>query len=153
MLKRNNQKRYLLFSILLIIGIFSNTISNVNASIDPNIKVDLSISKAPALNQTAELTLSITAPRNASNVSAKIVLPEGLELLNGDLSWHGKLIGNQTKSIHSEVRAVKTGNWTIIGAVTGGNDYIYLYILENEGIVSKTPFSNFTRGKKYAEAK
>ena len=125
---------------------------NVRETPSSGILVNLTIDKAPALNETAELKLSMTAPRNASNARAKILLPEGLVFLSGDLSWNGELIENRTQSIHAKVRAVKTGNWTIIGAA-GGNDYIYLSIQENEGYITESPLKNFTRGKKYAEAK
>lgn len=126
MLKQNNQK-LLFFAILLTIGIFSNMLSIANASINSGIEVNLSISEPPALNETAELTLSVTTVRDVSNISVKIMLPEGLEILSGDLLWQGKLAKNQKKSVHANVKAVKTGNWTIIGAATGGTDYIYFW--------------------------
>lgn len=113
----------------------------------------LTIDKAPALNQTAELTLTISAVRNFSNITAKIILPEGLELVSGNLVWHGALIENKTQSIHAKVKAVKIGTWTIDGAVTGASDQIYLSIQENEGRITERPLQNFTRGKKYVEAK
>ncbi len=114
---------------------------------------NLTIDKAPALNQTAELTLTISAVRNLSNISAKIILPEGLEFLSGDLYWHGQLLNNQSQILKVKVRAVKIGDWMIDGAVTGSSDQIYLAIRENEGSISEKPFKDFTRGKKYAEAK
>ena len=111
-------------------------------ALSSGIVVSLSISEAPALNQIVELTLSMTAPRDAPNVSAKIILPDGLELVRGSPSWSGKLTGKQTVKFHCLVKAIRTGEWTIIGAVTGGNDYLYLLVLEEKGLVRKSPFPN-----------
>lgn len=140
--------------VLVIVAIVSGCIEERRQdSLNFGTSATLTIDKAPALNQTAELTLTISAVRNFSNISARIILPEGLEFLSGNLYWHGELKKNQTQSIHAKVRAIKTGKWTIIGAATGKNDYIYLSIQENAGHISETPFINFTRGKKNAEAK
>ena len=55
-------------------------------------EVDLSISNAPALNQTAELTCTITSISDAHNTTAQITLPEGLVLVSGNLYWTGDII-------------------------------------------------------------
>ena len=44
------------------------------------IGVDLSISNTPALNETAEITCTITSVFDAPNTSAQIILPDGFEL-------------------------------------------------------------------------
>ena len=55
-------------------------------------EVNLSISNAPALNETAELTCTITSIYDAYNNTAQIELPAGLVLVSGNLSWTGDII-------------------------------------------------------------
>ena len=111
-------------------------------------EVDLSISNAPALNQTAELTCTITSISDAYNTTAQITLPEGLVLVSGNLYWTGDIIvseeekrkhprpplngsGPEWEQLWEEytypegttefsviIKSVKVGNWTI--AATAG---------------------------------
>jgi len=55
-------------------------------------EVELSISNAPALNETAELTCVVTSVRDAKNTTARIELPEGFVFVSGDLTWAGDII-------------------------------------------------------------
>lgn len=68
--------------------------------------INFSISNAPALNQTAVLTCKILSKRGALNTTTRIDLPEGFELISGNLTWAD---GDGSVTI----KAVKTGNWTI----------------------------------------
>lgn len=58
----------------------------------PPLEVELSISNAPALNETAELTCVVTSVRDAKNTTARIELPEGFILVSGNLTWEGDII-------------------------------------------------------------
>ena len=55
-------------------------------------EVELSISNAPALNETAELTCVVTSVRDAKNSTVRIELPEGFILVSGDFTWAGDII-------------------------------------------------------------
>ena len=69
---------------------------------------------APPLNKEAELTCIIKPQCILKNMSIEIRLPEGFELVSGDLSWFGDISsGDDLEVIRANVRAVKTGNWTI----------------------------------------
>ena len=57
-------------------------------------EVDLSISNAPALGETAELTCTVTSSYDATNVTAEIILDDGLELVVGDPVWKGDIAIN-----------------------------------------------------------
>lgn len=47
-------------------------------------------------------------------MSVEIRLPEGLELVSGELFWFGDIAeGNEVEVIRAVVRSVDTGNWTI----------------------------------------
>ena len=105
-------------------------------------EVNLSISNAPALNETAELTCTITSISDAYNTTAQIELPAGLVLVSGNLSWNGDIIvPEEEKRKHPRpslgspawekyeypkgkaefsvlVKSAEVGNWTI--AATAG---------------------------------
>ena len=112
------------------------------------IEVYLAISNAPALNQTAELTCTITSHGDAPNTTAQIKLPEGFELISGDLTWKGDLKKNSQKSFKATVKSVKTGN-RVIEAVAESKlkdgesysvvDHIYVVLGNVTASVSKTP--------------
>ncbi|MBN1761816.1 MAG: Ig-like domain-containing protein [Methanomicrobia archaeon] len=111
-------------------------------------EVILSISNAPALNETADLRCAITSVNDASNMMAQIELPEGLVLVGGNLTWAGDIIvPEEEKRKHPRpnrsdpeydrlceeyeypkgrvefsavVKSVEIGNWTI--TATAGYD-------------------------------
>jgi hypothetical protein len=146
-----------LIGIVLIVG--------CNQSITPSTSTGiiskLSISKAPALNETAEITLSVIAPRDTKNISVKIRLPEGFEFisgdpegfkyLDGDISWERALKENEELQLKATIKAVKVGEWTIFGGAPGPGDYLYISVSEDSAYISEEQFPTPPRGKKYAE--
>jgi hypothetical protein len=58
--------------------------------------VDLSISHVPLVNETAEITCTLTTLIDYSDMNAQIVLTYGddLALVDGSLEWHGDLAAN-----------------------------------------------------------
>ncbi len=149
-------------SVELNVGIDAESHSNIKQGLNDEggvetpatslIKLELSLSKAPALGKTAEITATITSKlKNKFNDTydalANIALPEGFELINGNLTWQGLLKPETNFSI--VIKSIKTGNWTIESTVRtpvtgntwfGGRDFIYITILEDNAIVSETPF-------------
>ncbi len=87
-----------------------NTTSSILTMPVPSQMVNFSISNAPALNQTAVLTCKVLSESGALNTTTRIELPEGFELVSGNLTWDDR-DGNVT------IKAVKNGNWTITAFV------------------------------------
>ena len=89
------------------------------------IKVHLSISKAPALNEKATLTYTISSSSNAANTTAEIKFttarvgifpapfPIGAVLVSGNLTWEGDLKAGEPISLSAEVVFKETGKWAI----------------------------------------
>lgn len=115
------------------------------------IKLNLSLSKAPALGQTTEIIAILTyigkIKENMPEAVANINLPDGFELISGNIVWKGKLEASINFSI--VIKAIKIGNWTIEGSVRsppegeayfGGRDFIYITVLKDNAIISDTPF-------------
>jgi len=116
-------------------------------------KIEMSFSNAPALNQNAKITTTITYNgrqiENMPETIAQIILPDGFELIDGNLSWSGKVMKDEPVQFDLTVKSVKIGNWTIKAnarsppegdAYIGGRDWIYISIFEDKGIISEDPF-------------
>jgi len=123
------------------------------------ISLDISFSDAPALNQTAEVICTITSVIDAFNTTAKVVLPEGLTIVGGDLSWKGDLYGthvskvnvsgNTTIQFKAVVKAIQTGDWIVEASAKsmseggwtgiGGRELVYVSIHEDSASVSDNP--------------
>lgn len=70
---------------------------------------------APRLNHEARLIVKVNARAiRAKDMSANVSLPEGFELVSGNLSWVGDVAeGSEVEVIIAVIRAIKEGNWTI----------------------------------------
>jgi len=116
--------------------------------------LDLKLEMAgiPKLNNTVELIATVISnvdensllivPFDPKNTTFTIFLPEGFELVSGNLVWNGKLTTTKPILLRATVKAVKTGDWQIslvplkekpfaIGCAFNG--YMDIRITEKEG--------------------
>ena len=106
---------------------------------------------APALNQTAELKCTVKPYESLHNMSVKISLPSGFELISGNLSWFGSISANEEiEVIRAVVKSIEVGNWTIEGTSylnpeenfgLGSNGWypVYVAVSENSAEWGKYP--------------
>ncbi|MDD5311423.1 MAG: hypothetical protein PHO26_00110 [Dehalococcoidia bacterium] len=95
------------------------------------------INGAPRLNEAAELRFLIKPDCKMNNVSIRINLPDGFELISGDLEWSGDIIG--VMELAPVVRAVKYGDYEIETlfsypdqremGISGRANKVYIYAL------------------------
>lgn len=119
-------------------------------------KMNISLSKATALGELTEITATVwytsKIKEGMPETIANIELPEGFELVDGDLNWEG-YVKNEPQQFSATIKAVEIGNWTIKARIRspptgkayfGGGDNIYVSILEDKGILysdhTRTPF-------------
>jgi len=115
--------------------------------------LDLKLEMAgiPKLNNTVELIAtvisnvdenSVNVPFDPKNITFTIFLPEGFELVSGNLVWNGKLTTTKPILLRATVKAVKTGDWQISLVPLKGkpfavgcafNGYMDIRITEKEG--------------------
>src|SRR4030042_1031264 len=155
---RSIQKFVLLIGILILLtanlSCFKETTTNDFAS---PLEVKLSLSSAPALNRTAELTCKAFSRFGVPDIIFQVYLPEGLALVDGNLSWLGSLAENQSFELKATVKAVKTGNWTIEAFAknqqpqpgftldrVGQMGKLYLSVSEDSAVISEWPFESDT---------
>jgi hypothetical protein len=99
---------------------------------------------APRLNQSAELLYKVEARSlPIDNASVSIVLPDGVELLSGELEAHfGNISIGDTKRLSVIIKPTKIGNYTIEAKLTGtpqdkgydigpGESRVYLEVSSN----------------------
>ena len=108
------------------------------------ITVKLIISTAPRVNEQAELTFIISSVLDAPNTKATITLPDGTDLISGDLQWVGDLRANEPQTMKTTIMFTTEGNKTLEakalcdignGDVWGDSAYIYLNTTEESGQV------------------
>jgi len=118
---------------------------------------NLSISNAPALNQTARVSYSIIPDRDNEILVVQVVIPDdGFELIDiddtyphtiydwkprdpNDIRWFPtNLSKDKMYQFSATVKAVKTGNWSLSPA--GMNKGIYISVSEDSAYIRDEPF-------------
>lgn len=123
---------------------------------------NLSISNAPALNQTARITYSIIPDSDIEILFVHLDIPDGFELMGVEgewpQTWHNlsfsdvndarwfptNLSKDKLYQFSATIKAVKTGNWTITGL--DWEDRIYLSVSEDSACIRAEPFPDPFRG-------
>ena len=85
--------------------------------------VNLTLSLSPVIKEGEELTevtLTVRAERDIIGASGSILLPEGLELVEGNLDWVADLEENKPEEFKVLAKAVKEGEW-VVQASSGNN--------------------------------
>lgn len=124
--------------LLAIIAYLNLSMYQTNKS-QPAIKSEIYFSDEPVLGEITELTMKLTSSENVDNVTAQIILPNELELINGNLSWNNNLIANQTIELRALVKVVKEGNLTVNTIV---NDQSNTQITKNLTEITRTEVKN-----------
>ena len=114
------------------------------------INANLSIFGVPTLNQTVELALIATPLIDAPNTTIQILLPNGFELVDGNLSWEGDVLKNEIVRLTVSVKAIKKGNFVIEASTIsnkpsysfGKLNKLYINVSEKTAIVSHIPSVN-----------
>ena len=116
---------------------------------------NLSISNAPALNQTARVTYSIIPDRDIKILSVGIHIPKGFVFVDandakldtyteGNFVRHSafwtptNLSKDEMYQFSAAIKAVKTGNWTIVAF--GGSEGVYISVSKDSAYISDKPF-------------
>lgn len=91
----------------------ATSVPPVSLSPSSPIKVVLSISKLPLLNEPVEITCNVTSRSNAPNSTTKIKLSKGSSLISGDLQWQGDLVANTPVAFSAQIVFQELGHHTI----------------------------------------
>lgn len=81
-------------------------------------RLNLLLSKAPKVGEIAELTLKVTPHKYASNAVVKINVPKGIEIIEGDTEWKGRIELNQTVFLDIRIKPLEAGDYYLQGYIT-----------------------------------
>jgi len=118
------------------------SIESAQSDASTPITVKLILSTAPRVNEKAELMFIISSPRDAPNTKATITLPDGTDLIIGELEWVGDLRANEPQTMKATIMFTTEGNKTLEakalcdlgnGDIWGDIAYIYLNTTREAG--------------------
>jgi hypothetical protein len=113
------------------------------------LQAGLSFSEPPDLNKVVQLTAVFSIFKgyiyDLHDVTAKLVLPEGIEKLDGQLEWKGDIAYGSTRTLTAKVRSINTGEYVIEARADCmpskseyyvGNAKLYISITDKGAVVS-----------------
>jgi hypothetical protein len=88
---------------------------------------DLSVDAKPIVGQVVTLTVEVESTEDEPNIEVTITLPDGIQLIEGDLTWHETLQANRPARRQLVICTVYPGHWRIFANVVSyrpeGNQY------------------------------
>ena len=127
----------ILMALALILSITLIFTGSGSCNLHSPIYINLSISKTPLVNESADLTCNVSSIMDAPNTTAIISLPEGVELVSGELNGRWDLKANDPVYLNATIRFSKAGDFQIKAAARrlidannfwGDSDSIFLTI-------------------------
>ncbi len=109
------------------------------------------------LNRAIDLTLRVSASRDAPDLLVDILPTAGVEIVGGDAPWAGSLSKGQTRDLRVSVRFVADGTWTLGASIANRSRELpqvagtVLTIVARNGIATLTPQSRPIRGPRATE--
>ena len=77
------------------------------------------------IGRVLSLSVKVKSNLNEPYVELKIVLPDQVKLVEGDLTWRGALTANEEKACQVSVCALAEGNWLILAQAQAWRDENY----------------------------
>jgi hypothetical protein len=152
------------FSIFSALFIFLNTANDLNAK--PQLPIDMQFSFANKIvnyevitlgsihNKVMPVSFSVNHQLNINNTQIKVLVPEGVTVVNGKTEWNGNLGKNKEKILNFDLVFHKSGEYRIIGDVMfkdknnktlGASSTLYIIVSDKETKISMRIFSDIKR--------
>lgn len=135
----------LLTSILLVSGCINTTSSGPSESTQRILQtMNFFVNDTPKINKSITITLTATTTPYGivlPNSTLEIILPEGVELISGNLMWMGNMGMNDTVNVSAIVKATQIGTWIVRGDAISpyggyyGHTGVYLIVMQDSGRV------------------
>jgi hypothetical protein len=104
--------------------------------------IQLSMTKAPKVEEEVDVMLEIRAYRGAPGTTAEIVLPPQARLIRGELKWQGDVSVDQPMRLAIRIAFTQTGEYAIEASalrvvdadmIWGDQDSIFLTVKQDSG--------------------
>ncbi len=123
---------------------------------------NFSVVGEPILNQEIELTYFVEPEIDVPNASMRIDLPDGIELIEGDLTWTGAIQKGERVEMKLRLKVVELGEWQIVavsyymsgqGKFSHSEGYfIYFTSSDAEGKISRRSSQGIPVSEKFKKA-
>jgi hypothetical protein len=122
---------------------------NKGLILDDWFRGDFTVRGEPILNEDVEITLILNPMLDSMKTEVFFDLPVGIEFVEGNKTWKGDILGNETARIDITVRSIQEGELFIQAYVRGliegkyEHDFTYYLVFltaKNSGKVSRTRF-------------
>jgi hypothetical protein len=113
----------------------------------------------PLLNKHVSLRFTFRFATDTPNVSARVELPDGFELVSGSLKWQGDLSRGEDRTAYAVVKATRTGYYQLTGTAipqdrddaSGLTDTVHVEVTESDAIFGSKPENHWgQKGQAYA---
>jgi hypothetical protein len=148
-----------LISVVLALSMLLIVIPGCDATIP--LQASLSFSEPPVLNKIVQVTAVFSIFKDFKydlhDVTAKVILPEGIEKVDGELEWKGDIAYGTTHSLTAKVRSIQTGEYVVEARAYCvpskienyvGDAILYISVTENGAVVSdRQPIVTHSTGR------
>jgi hypothetical protein len=139
---------------LLVLGACAGCIhqeegSEPASAMEDYFRGDFTTTGEPILNQEVEILFSMKPVLEAPNTTITVYLPEGIELVHGDIHWEGNILKDEVVQITFTVKPIQEGQlvlWSYVESVFSSKrteHYTYYLVFltsKDSGQVSRTSF-------------
>lgn len=110
------KKSSIVFVVFFTCTVFTGCIhqeegAEVAVALEDYFRGDFSVTGEPVLNQEVEIVFSVNPVLEAPNTSIRFYLPEGIELVQGDLDWEGDIKKDEIVQVKITVKPIQEGQW------------------------------------------
>jgi len=150
------------FLLTISVGCVKQQEGTETLSLEDYFRGDYLVTGEPILNQEVEILFSVKPMTDSTTTKVRIFLPEGIELIQGNLQWQGDIQQDEVVQVKIIVKPVKEGQLQIDTYVEGlldgehkkGRTYYLFFLTKKEsGEVSRTQFyEEQLSGKELKEA-
>jgi len=109
---------------------------------------EFSVTQPPIVGRVVDLVFTVHPIIDAPNITVKLILPHGIEALNGNLTWNVDLKKNEKMQFKVPIKVIEEGEWRIQASVVEcmpskeckitRSYYTYIIANKNEAYLSNT---------------
>jgi hypothetical protein len=121
-------------------GAVGTSIRSANTSTP--ITVHFELDKAPRVNESVSLTVTLNSARDAPQTTAKVEIPDSASLISGTLEFNGDLKQEEPVQFRATIKFGAEGDWVVRAIarhfisedeIWGDSAYLYLHVGKDAG--------------------
>ncbi len=122
----------------------------------PPITVKMTLSKAPRLNETADIVMVVNTIADTPDTTVSYEFPDSVVFESGSLNWKGDLKQKEPLTLKATIKITREGQLTLMGKASSKQSngdvwadaaYIYLTVHKDAGFAGWATQENPNQGK------